>query len=666
MNKVDRALAGVSLPVKFGLIGVLFLLALSLLMGQLFFQGQANLRAVQSEQEGRIAIDRINQLLFRVHEHAALGAVVLNSGATSPAVWQEKRAQINNAWNEVRGGLQSGWAGSVDLADKLQTRWTELLGRIDSINAQSSLSAHLAITAELPDLIKLVADESGLTLDSELTSNYLISNLVQHVPVLSTQLGQWRTQTVHSIQANSLSHSNLNAIKGLLAQAKSKQGDVSQVYRRIEALGAQVPAVLFETNDSLALSVGGFDVTLQGLEMGVSLYDGAAFYDMTSKTTVQAEELAHYTSAALGDQLASRAVLIERERLAWLGGASALALFAIVFSVLIFTGLNQRVNLLLAHVRRIASGQLDSTGGPVDQDEIGLIAQSVEQLRTSQLSMVEDLKGTASRLVSTAQVLSKSSGEVRQGATEQADSASAVSASIEELTVSIGQIAQHADTAQQATLQAGELAASGRACVAQTRHSMDQIGDASSLLSDIILALGEQSKSISSIVEVIQDIASQTNLLALNAAIEAARAGEQGRGFAVVADEVRTLAEKTAQSTTEISGLILGIQKQADEAVHHVGSWGDMIAQGVAHSGQADQAMSQISTHSEHTARAVVEITHAISEQSQASTLIAQQIEKIARMTQTSGQAIGNVDAIVHDIQTFSEGLRTQVSAFKT
>ena len=666
MNKVDRALAGVSLPVKFGLIGALFLLALSLLMGQLFFQGQANLQAVQSEQEGRNAIDSLNKLVFRLHEHAALGAVVLNAGTTSPAAWQEKRAQINSAWTEVRAGLQTGWVGSLELTDKLQTRWTELLARTDSINAQSSLSSHLAITAELPDLIKLVADESGLTLDSELTSNYLISNLVQHVPVLSTQLGQWRTQTVQAIQANNLSASNLNAIKGLLAQAKSKQGDVSQVYRRIEALGAEVPAVLFETNDSLALSVGAFDVTLQGLEMGVSLYDGAAFYEMTSKTALQAEELASYTSAALADQLASRAAIIERERLAWLGGASALVLFAIVFSVLIFTGLNQRVNLLLEHARRIASGQLNSIGGPLDKDEIGLIAQSVEQLRTSQLRMVEDLKGTSSRLVNTAHVLSQSSGDVRQGASEQADSASAVSASIEELTVSIGQIAQHADTARDTTAQAGELAASGRDCVAQTRQSMDKIGEASTALSSIILALGDQSKSISSIVEVIQDIASQTNLLALNAAIEAARAGEQGRGFAVVADEVRTLAEKTAQSTTEISSLIVGIQKQADDAVHHVGSWGDMIAQGVAHSGQADEAMSQISTHAEHTARAVVEINHAIAEQSQASTLIAQQIEKIARMTEASGQAIGNVDAIVQDIQTFSEGLNAQVGSFKT
>lgn len=666
MNRIDRAFSGVSLPIKFGIICALFLLALLLLMGQLVFQANTRLQTIHNEQQGLSAIVRLNELNFRIHEHSALGLVVINGDSSLQGKWLESRKAVDAAWGAVAAELKPEWVASLELKDKLEKRWQELSGRIGEITAQSSLVSHSAIADETLELIKLVADQSELTIDPELTSNYLMSNLVSSVPLVSHQLGELRAQTILLIDTNRLGAQNLQGVKTLLSLLKANQAEASRIYRRIESLEAPLDPVLFKVNDELSQGINSFDMTLQGFEMGVSLYNGASFYDVVTAVNNKAEALSQLTAGALSNLLDTRIQALKVNVIKTAGASLLLALFAVVFCVLIFSGLNQRVRSLLQHTNKIAAGELNVQLHNAGRDEIGLIAIAVEQLRNAQLKIVTDLKGTSGQLVDTAGQLAQSSSAVQSGASAQTDSAAAVASSIEELTVSIGQISQHAVDAQIMTKEAGQAALSGRECVKHTRDAMKEINNASLELSDTIHRLGERSNSISNIVNVIQEIANQTNLLALNAAIEAARAGEQGRGFAVVADEVGKLAEKTSDSTKEIAELVACIQQETNSAVAHVEGWSGMIKAGVNQSDKADMAMLEIEKHSELAAGAVTDITHAIGEQSEASTLIAQQIEQIASMTEQSSVAIRKVDVIVHDIQQFSQGLDAQVGGFKT
>jgi methyl-accepting chemotaxis protein len=183
--------------------------------------------------------------------------------------------------------------------------------------------------------------------------------------------------------------------------------------------------------------------------------------------------------------------------------------------------------------------------------------------------------------------------------------------------------------------------------------------------STAITSLGEQSHQISNIVNVIKEIADQTNLLALNAAIEAARAGEQGRGFAVVADEVRKLAERTAQSTQEIAAMIQGIQGSTDDAVGGMAQGIACVDEGVEMVGQAGSSMERIQEGVQKVLSSVGDISVALKEQSATSHLIAQNVQSIAQMTEETSTIVKEVSVSADRLEQMAMQLKQTVGQFK-
>jgi methyl-accepting chemotaxis protein len=183
--------------------------------------------------------------------------------------------------------------------------------------------------------------------------------------------------------------------------------------------------------------------------------------------------------------------------------------------------------------------------------------------------------------------------------------------------------------------------------------------------SAIIEDLGRQSDQITSIVNTIKEIADQTNLLALNAAIEAARAGEQGRGFAVVADEVRKLAERTTLSTAEIAGMVGKIQNGTRNAVSSMETGVVQAGKGVDLASQAGTSITEIRDGSVRVMEVVNSISDSIREQGTVSSEIAKNIERIAQMSEESANAIQNTTNAARHLQQLSSGLHNSVSRFK-
>ncbi|WP_429166148.1 methyl-accepting chemotaxis protein [Aeromonas rivipollensis] len=339
---------------------------------------------------------------------------------------------------------------------------------------------------------------------------------------------------------------------------------------------------------------------------------------------------------------------------------------SLLVSTLILIGLRRRVSFLQLHIGDAARHlALDSSASLTGKDELAEIASSFNQFVARIHGAIEQVASNSRQLAATANEVAAKAQLTQHNCTAQRDRTVQVATAIHEMGATVSEIAGNASLAADVARQANDQADAGAVVVAQARHGIVGLSGEIEQVAGVIESLASQTDSIGSILDTIRSISEQTNLLALNAAIEAARAGEQGRGFAVVADEVRNLASRSAASTAEIQGMINRLQEQSARAVSAMTQGRNQSLEVVTQADAANGALGQITAHITQISDMNIQVATATEEQSSVVGEINRNVEDINQLTTETADIAHQLTASSRSLQQLSGELDKLVGNFR-
>ncbi|AZC34197.1 methyl-accepting chemotaxis protein [Pseudomonas chlororaphis] len=320
---------------------------------------------------------------------------------------------------------------------------------------------------------------------------------------------------------------------------------------------------------------------------------------------------------------------------------------------------------LVRQADALGKGDLSARLNVSSQDEIGQLASSFNQMGQALSTMVEHIRKAAEEVNGRAQALSGLSGGAYEGMEQQSGEISSMAGAVEEFSATSLNIADNMGNTERLAQENAQQTRIGRTSMEEASASLEQIAGALNSTATVINTLGQRSEEIGGIVGVITAIADQTNLLALNAAIEAARAGEQGRGFAVVADEVRNLASRTREATDEISGMINSIQQETGNAIATMEQGNVLMQEGLSRNANVASALARIDEQSRSAGQQFAAITTATQEQSSTATLLSSNLQSIALANSEQREVVSNLAITAKELEKLAADLRQEVDRFR-
>ncbi|MEM0982586.1 MAG: methyl-accepting chemotaxis protein [Planctomycetota bacterium] len=427
-------------------------------------------------------------------------------------------------------------------------------------------------------------------------------------------------------------------------------------------------------------ALGGFDEARAAIDR----FD--AVFDQTRGLVLQRDELVLNTLDRIGPEVRDlslqiqesliRDVGIEHEQATAttsrvrvvIGSAVGFALVAgIVIAVMVTRIAIRPINAVVERLREIGEGDGDLSIRLRERgtDEFAELGQYFNRFMEQLHDLVKSVRSAAANVADSSTEMSTAVLSLASTLDDQERQASQVAAAAEEMHQTVVEIASNSSTASSATAESNNAARSGGDVVEKTVEEVRMVADEIRETASIMDELGEKSNQVGHIIEVINEIAEQTNLLALNAAIEAARAGEHGRGFAVVADEVRKLAERTTDATAQVTDNITAIQERTGQAVDRIRACSDRGEGGVKLAAEAGTSLASIVESSANSARVVESIAAAAEQQSAASEEISRSIERISGGVRDSNSVAHSTRSSAEALAEHAETLRESVARFK-
>jgi methyl-accepting chemotaxis protein len=600
-------------------------------------------------------------------QHRGLSSMLLGGNTGVAERRREREGNIDTAIAELNRSLAPEKRALAEWKE-IENAWSVIKRDGLSWPPARNLEAHTALVAALLSFQVQLADEYGLSFDPEPASFYLMSAAINRLPFLLERLGRLRARGAGVLAQGDMTDDQRIGIILLADEIKVAMRDVRTNLNKVNALRPELRTQLDQAYAELDARHQAVAAVVEQVvkRQDFTTTSSAQYYDMVTEAIGIGYAQMRQVLLPTLDLLLEQRIADARQVL-WGNIIALLAVLAVLgyLSVGAYQSVMSSIRCLREGSQKLASGDLTAHIDLKARDELRFVAGSFNEMATAMRQLIGSIKDNSDHVADSARNLVASSGQIHVASQCQSDAASSMAAAVEEMTVGIESIARNAGEADMLAKHSGDLSRQGGEIVASVVAEISAIADSVATSARTIEELGERSGQISAIVGVIGDIAAQTNLLALNAAIEAARAGEQGRGFAVVADEVRKLAERTANSTKEISEMVQAIQHGTRGAVEGMEQGVERVNEGVLRAQRAGEAMGSIREAADQVLSTVAEISHALREQSVASAEIAKQVSMIARMAEENGTAVGSNHQTASRLGELATTLLGNVSRFR-
>lgn len=655
-----------SYPMKFALLGLGTLIAFASLMLALANELNDTMDRTRRELVASALSRPLSKVVELAQQHRGMSASLLGGmtviGERRAAKEREVDAAIAVLEQNMPAGDRSG-----EVWSSIRAEWDRIKRDGLDWTVSESIAAHTGMIDRLLAFQIAFADAYGLSFDPEQESFYLMSTAVVRMPYLLERIGRLRARG-SSLLAGSEADENARF------DLRLSSAEVKAAVREVEANSAKIVAQRPDLRPRLEATLAALNDKLGAVQQVVdeiaagdlhSTLSTTYFEMATAAIDVGYTEMYEVLLPTLDELLLQRIERAERV-LHFNFAVVAVVLAAIVYLAIgAYAAIIASIRGLSRGSERFAAGDLTTRIELKARDELRQVADSFNGMAGEMCALIAKIQGNSGEVADAARGMASSSKQIDAASQNQSEAASTMAAAVEQMTVGISHIAGNAGSADQLARRSGMLSREGGDIVAGVVAEIGEIAASVGKSAQTVAELGRSSEQISSIVAVIKEIADQTNLLALNAAIEAARAGEQGRGFAVVADEVRKLAERTTQSTLQIAQTVETIQNGARDAVEDMQLGVERVNAGVARARSAGEAMARIQDEAGRVVETVAEISDALREQSAASAEIARNVETIAQMTDENTSVAAESHRVADRLEILAGSLLKDVGRFK-
>jgi methyl-accepting chemotaxis protein len=465
---------------------------------------------------------------------------------------------------------------------------------------------------------------------------------------------------------------NIGSSKEKIENVEKLRGEIAEILNKLDSMenNQKEKELLAEIKNKRELYINLQKSIINRIingEIEVASSEMATIFPSSYGSYVKAiEDYVNYEEGEM--EKASNEAVVSVDRLVYLNIGSLIFLI-IAFLVIGFITIRSVFKPLGAEpqaVKEILSKAADGDFRlKIDNPQPDSVIAYTDKMLKELSSVILSIRSSVDTISSAAEELNSTSVENKQSIAEQNDRANQIATAAEEMTQTVSGIATNASDMSNNAQHTAVLAQKGKEIVFKTTREVQSIADVVMDTSKVVAQLGEKSQQIGEIANMIRDIADQTNLLALNAAIEAARAGEHGRGFAVVADEVRKLAERTQSATAEIESTIRGIQKEVSVAVEKMENGVGGVQKGVELSEQAIESLEQIVHDIDNLQRIIMQVAASVEQMSKVSDQVAVDINTLANSLNNSSLSADEVMGASENLSRLASELQSIVSKFK-